>query len=192
MTESCEELVTFSHSLKEYINSKELKQALELVSALQEATVKVSKSWSGSWIGYHANVYYSKLDEPPPREHFSSEWGLVDAYGMGTSGDWREFNQSDVRGYIFSLAGNPDLTQAQKLAATGDAIFNKTKSEILSIFELSLSQQKDPFIERLMDEVKKITVFTANDFIKAFRPSGNIMFAAIHLRFLRVYSPLRI
>mgnify|MGYP000850986682 FL=1 len=34
---------------------------------------QVSIAFSGSWIGYHANVYYRGLQTPSPGDHFSSE-----------------------------------------------------------------------------------------------------------------------
>ena len=47
------------------------------LTRLQDAAEKVSESWSGSWIGYHAYVYYDKLQPPLPGDHFSAEWGLM-------------------------------------------------------------------------------------------------------------------
>ena len=43
-------------------NQEEIKKPLEELAQVVE---QVSKAWSGSWIGYHANVYYKGLQAPP-------------------------------------------------------------------------------------------------------------------------------
>ncbi|MFN8996515.1 MAG: hypothetical protein ACK5X3_23020 [Pseudomonadota bacterium] len=40
------------------------------IQALGEAINKISQSFSGSWLGYHANVYYEGFSSPPPGHHF--------------------------------------------------------------------------------------------------------------------------
>ena len=71
---------------------------------LVQAVAEVASAWSGSNIGYHSCVYYANLGVPPPGAHFSSEWGLDDAVGMGTRGDWRQFRYGDVKELIFDRA----------------------------------------------------------------------------------------
>lgn len=44
-------------------------------SVIIEEAEKVAKSWSQSWLGYHANVYYRDLNPPPPGAVFSKAWG---------------------------------------------------------------------------------------------------------------------
>jgi hypothetical protein len=52
-------------------------------------------------------VYYRELTVPPPGSHFSSEWGLDNAMGMGTRGDWLEYDPDYVRDTILERAGDP-------------------------------------------------------------------------------------
>ena len=78
---------------------------------LVEAAENVSRSWSGSWLGYHARVYYRGLAEPPVGARFSQEWGLMDTFAIQeTIGDWQEYRPDEVVSAINSKAGNPDLT----------------------------------------------------------------------------------
>ncbi|HEX9863391.1 MAG TPA: hypothetical protein VGC03_00330, partial [Acidimicrobiia bacterium] len=55
------------------------------LGALMTAAEDVARSWSGSNIGFHANVYYAGLRSPPPGMHFSSEWGFS-GMSQGTRG----------------------------------------------------------------------------------------------------------
>jgi hypothetical protein len=48
------------------------------LNALGEAADKTGRSFSGSWLGYHARVYYEDFQTPPPGARFDQEWGLGD------------------------------------------------------------------------------------------------------------------
>src|SRR4051794_30722744 len=80
--------------------------------ALEKPVAEVGKAFPGSWLGYHARVYYENLQRPPPGAQFSQEWGLMDtriSFGS-TTGDWEEFRPEIVEARIEDLAGHPDLT----------------------------------------------------------------------------------
>lgn len=94
---------------------------------------------------------------------------------MGTSGEWEEYDFDEVRSVIMGKAGNPDLSQVQKIAQKGEHLFEEKREQLLSILQLSLSQQKDSFVERLLEEGKKARLVSASDVVKAARPSGTLM-----------------
>ena len=60
-------------------------------------------------MGYHANIYYADFKPPPPKAHFSPEWGLDCSIGMGTVGDWVEMSPEQVQNHMMELANNPDV-----------------------------------------------------------------------------------
>ncbi len=68
----------------------------ERLEAVLRRAEELSRAWSGSNLGYHANVYYADLARTPPGAHFSSEWGLQHSFAPGTVGDWREFDSDRV------------------------------------------------------------------------------------------------
>jgi hypothetical protein len=77
---------------------------------LRDAADAVGRAASGSWHGYHANVYYTDFKAAPPGAHFSTEWGLMDNFAhMGSRGDWREYDPEYVLSFVYRLAGDPDL-----------------------------------------------------------------------------------
>ncbi|UWI56810.1 hypothetical protein [Xanthomonas oryzae] len=89
------------------LERSEIKEPLR---AMDLAVSNVSRSFSGSWLGYHSRVYYQDFQTPPPGAHFSQEWGLKDTFGdMGSVGHWVEYSFDVVKKYILDLANNPDL-----------------------------------------------------------------------------------
>ena len=75
---------------------------VDTLRSLRDAAERVGMAWSGSWLGYHANVYYRDLQKPPPGMWFSKEWGLRPGIFVddSTSGDWAEFDPDQVRAAI--------------------------------------------------------------------------------------------
>lgn len=84
---------------------------------LEAAANQISKSWSGSWFGYHSRVYYAGLQSPPPGAHFSQEWGLMDELIKYTTGNWEEYAFDEVVNVIFPIAENPDISTCRKTSA---------------------------------------------------------------------------
>ena len=58
--------------------------------------VRVSNSFSGSWIGYHANIYYLNFEIPISGDHFSPEWGFFMDHDPSMTG-WREITYEQVK-----------------------------------------------------------------------------------------------
>ena len=81
------------------------------MTRLQNAAETVGESWSGSWIGYHANVYYDKLQPPLPGDHFSPE-GLTCQRLQRSDG--MEGIALRIAGRI-QTAGDPDLSSCRLL-----------------------------------------------------------------------------
>ncbi len=111
--------MTLSEQLKEEIKKldKYLNYDYSSVNPLIKEAESISKAWSGSWLGYHSSVYYENFSVPPRGAHFSSEWGIYSDYGMlgmGSTGDWIEYNSDEVISYIEDKAGNIDLSSIRK------------------------------------------------------------------------------
>ncbi len=145
------------------------------LTRLQDAAEKVSASWSGSWIGYHAYVYYDKLQPPLPGDHFSAEWGLMNVGDSDAATGWDEYRPDDVRSAIFKLAGDPDLSSYQDSSRRARRLFEDKKEELLSILQAVTNEKKeDAFVGRLRDEAQKTKAFAGSDFIATQQPSGSL------------------
>lgn len=68
---------------------------------LMRIVTRIEESWSGSWIGYHASLYYKGYEEPSRDEIFDSEWGSV----HGISEAWEERSFDDISTFIHA---NPE------------------------------------------------------------------------------------
>jgi predicted nucleotide-binding protein len=176
MTESHEELLEIADRLERLAEEGNASAINEPLEALKEAANQIGKSWGGSWLGYHANVYYAGLETPPPGAHFSQEWGLMDTIGsLGSYGDWREFNAEAVKEAVYQSANNPDLAPARGFAREVARQFDADKSEILSILSTELANSSDPFLSRLKDEVDDIALLSAQDIARLQSPKGQMM-----------------
>lgn len=170
------ELNDIQYQLQSFVASAEPPDVTEPLKNLEDISILIGKAWSGSWCGYHSCIYYKNFQPPPPGAHFSLEWGMKGgAFGMGTSGEWYEYDFDKVRSVITHRAGDPDLSQVKIIAKKGEHLFEEKREQLLSILQLSLSQQKDSFVERLLEEVKKARLVSDSDVVKVARPSGTIM-----------------
>ena len=97
-----EELVNLENRLKTLIASFNSSTTYTQIGKILDRAREVGLSFSGSWIGYHAYVYYSGLTTPPPHAIFSSEWGLMSTYSRnyGSSGDWIIYTPTQIKDFI--------------------------------------------------------------------------------------------
>jgi hypothetical protein len=178
MSEPIDELKVITADLSNFSESFRSADFMKTLDRLREAAQQVGQSWSGSWEGYQAHVYYANLKPPPPGHHFSSEWGLAvgvtSALG-GTHGDWRELPAEQVEAEIYRRAGNPDLVAARKAAEAGTTLFNKRKEDLLSILHALAASSSQPYLQKLLDEANAVELFDRRQLIQAMRPKGTFM-----------------
>ena len=91
-----DELFALAHRLEEASRAAALDEANAGLRGLDEVVSLAARAFSGSWLGYHARVYYKDLQSPPAGAHFSQEWGLNDmSYtSLGSRGEWMEYDVS--------------------------------------------------------------------------------------------------
>ncbi len=140
---------------------------------MKKASQEVARAASGSWLGYHAYVYYADLKVPPPGAHFSSEWGLEEMLGdLGSRGDWREYNRDQVKSYVKQLAGNPDLKSSNTALEGMLKVFESAKNDALSIFSNELQLGADDIIEAVKKTLLDLKPVDKNDVVKILSPRG--------------------
>jgi predicted nucleotide-binding protein len=170
--------LTLSEQLKEEIKEldKYLNYDYSSINPLLNEAKKISKSWSGSWLGYHSSVYYKDFGSPPRGAHFSADWGIYSDYGMlgmGSTGDWIEYNSDKVIEYIENKAGNIDLTKIRKDSLEANKLTEELKDTVLSIVHAK-NLTDDKFFNKLINEVETLKILSKNDFMMSFMPKGTI------------------
>lgn len=177
MSELHEELLQIADKIELYAQEAKQENIILPLSKLAEAANSVGKAWSGSWLGYHASIYYNNFQVPPPGDHFSQEWGMEELFDQrdGTTGDWREYKNDDVIKAIHVLADNPNLDSARELSEKAENAFDTEKHEVLSLLSTILSEKSDPFISNLKDDVEKLDVLSQSQIIRVLRPSGQFV-----------------
>jgi len=172
MSELSEKLLTLATKLEQVAKESESPKFAETLDKLRETANQFGRAWSGSWLGYHACIYYAGFAQPPPGAHFSSEWGLMETFCESTTGNWVEYNFDDVRNSIFSSAGVKSLDEAEKFATQAKEIFENAREEFLSITILTLENKSDPFLLRLKEQVEKMKLTSKFDYGRAIQPTG--------------------
>lgn len=79
----------------------ELSRIEKSSAAVNNATHQIVSSWSGSWIGYHADLYYRDFAPPPLQNSFSPEWGGINGIPPG----WQRRSADEVKERIEKLSG---------------------------------------------------------------------------------------
>ena len=170
-----EELLHLVQTLETASKPTILEQSQADIDRLNEAAERIGKSFSGSWLGYHSRVYYSELKPPPPGAHFSREWGLDNAFGMGTSGEWREVDRDSLKDHIYEQAGRVDLSALREERKKAEQLLHDAKAELESILSNELAGKPDPFIEKLQTDLGKLNPLTAQQVARAWAPQGQII-----------------
>ena len=145
------------------------------LSALQESATRVGGAASGSWLGYHALVYYEGLEKPPPNAHFDLAWGLMEGtFSSRTSGSWVQYAREMVIEAIHRRAGDPDLGPARKFDDEARESIEACKSEISSILQ-TYADRDDPHLESIRSEIDDTSLVRREDVIKVFVPRSEWM-----------------
>ena len=168
MSDSSTELLQIAEFMDQLAARGRQEEIQRPLARLKEAAENVGKAWSGSWIGYQANVYFKDLQPPPPGVHFSQEWG------KGSSQVWVEFDTESVEEAIYRLAGMPDMKPACTFNEEASDAFLMQKSNLYSILEVELADSDSPFLTQLKDQADKLVTLTGPELVRRWMPKKTI------------------
>jgi hypothetical protein len=175
MADFAQELLEIADSLNIAAAKAAPSDVVDDLKALEKAADTIGKSWSGSWLGYHATVYYEGFRSPPAWAHFSPEWGFTGTFIEDTKGAWAEVSRDTVMEAILRMAGDASLDRGRQLASEALTEFHKYKGDILSILSAAFSMTPDAFLDDLKKETSTIAPSSSDDVIDAIHPKGEIM-----------------
>ena len=140
--------------------SQHIKDVLEIV-------INIDLSWSRSWIGFHASLYYGDFERPPYNETFDKEWGGLHSIPV----QWQEKTTKDIIEYIEKTVTKPTEEIAQSLMHCFEEAEKLSKE--FSI-ELQILRDMDGFEKEIeiLDKIEKIKWFiTPETFWKSKMPT---------------------
>ena len=177
MTDSYNELLTIVAELQQLAavgRGDEIWQPLE---RLKTAAEDAHKAWSGSPLGYHANVYYGGIRTPPPGDRFSTEWGLARTAFVpdATTGGWAEYDPDQVIKVIYDRAGNPDMSPAMQFNESAKVAFARHKSTLLSMIEIQAGPSESQFLKEQKETISELSLVSQNEYLREWTSGRSII-----------------
>ena len=143
------------------------------LDAIEKAANTVGRSWSGSWLGYHSNVYYTDFQLLPAGATFSKLWGLNS--DASTRRNWKEYTPEEVVDFIQKQAGNPSARRCALASEQATEVFEKAQQSTLSLIHANYDLESNKFLANLVDKIESMEISTEDSFIKARVPLNKIV-----------------
>lgn len=143
---------------------------------LQTNLDRIATAFSGSFLGYHANVYYKGFQTPLPGDHFSSEWGFMGVFESATSPNWVEYPTDTVTEAAKTNVAEDYDTRLAALSAHAMKIYEEGHDTILTILDILLDKEKSSTLERIKNEIANRKGLIPEDkLVQAMLPKGSLM-----------------
>ena len=172
MSESHKELLQMAKVLEQLIARGAEPRIRGPLEHLKEAAEEVGKASSGSWLGYHANVYYAHLRTPPAGANFNPEWGLMGTVFVPekSAGDWTEHDPDQVSNLIYERAGNPNIKEFRDFDKLAGSEFSKLKSNLFSIIEIETGNFESQFLTDQKEAASKLSLISEYQYLESWKP----------------------
>lgn len=170
--DASKELYLASDTMGDAVANFEAVTPREKLVRLTEICSEIQESWSGSNLGYHANVYYEGLNQPPAGAHFSPEWGFKASYfGAATDRGFEEFQPAQIKNEIARRAGvSPD--DFEKPAGELTRQFEALQRDVISILTIARESNDDEFVVETLKEIKDLGITRPEQARRMLYPSG--------------------
>jgi hypothetical protein len=74
------------------------------------------------------------------------------------------------------MAGNPKLEKLEEKQKAARELFEESQARVLSLIsKTSDGRDNDKFLQNLVQQIEKLTVFSPSDFSRAIMPSGKLI-----------------
>ena len=152
---------------------------LATLDKLRRAARDVGTASSSSWFGYQANVYFRNFSKPSRDAYFSKIYGLTPRSQYATvrrndprrtKGNWVEYDADKVIDAIISRAGNPNVSEAFDFYQKAKEEILKSRSGLLSIFEILSNESPSEFLSNAKQEATGISLVTEDELVASWAP----------------------
>jgi hypothetical protein len=137
------------------------------ITNLSDAVDEIGKSWSKSWLGYHANVYYKDFKTPPPNHFFNTLHGFTTTQ---MAEHWGIYEPKVVLKVIMNKAGNPDISPIKNIGNQSEKTFEKCRDKFLRTLDVLLSIIQDTHIKEIKGQASKLKILSKDELIKVHMP----------------------
>jgi REase_DpnII-MboI len=172
----------------------ELARTEKSSAAVKKATQSIAASWSGSWMGYHSELYYMNFAPPPLENIFSPEWGGIDGIPPG----WQKRSADEVKVRIEKLSGE----SISALEKSTDSLLQQVKALQSEIVTEISSLHLQPRLEqekKLLNELEKFdwghsigTIIHANTPSQVISRDSEAVYQGIKVPAHQYYSALAV
>jgi hypothetical protein len=146
------------------------------LDALKTAAERIGKAWSGSWLGYQANVYYQGLNPVPAGAQFSQECGLYERYANDTVGDWEPFTHDEVIAAIEKAAGGPDMPVLLKTSREAAIRAMDGRATLVALLAgLNREAVLDDALAGMRKEVEAVRIVDAYEVVNRWNPRRQVV-----------------
>jgi predicted nucleotide-binding protein len=90
--------------------NKTIQETVRQTEKWIEAGTTLVRTWSGSWCGYHSELYFRDFEHPSLRDQFSPEWGGINGIPDG----WTIRSHEEVKERMRWLSGGIPLEAIEK------------------------------------------------------------------------------
>lgn len=130
------------------------------LSRLDKECDDAKRAWSGSNLGYHADVYTQGLQ---PGAQFNPEWGLMDRWPTHQPDRrWEIVDPRELADHLIARARICDLDALKNQLALIREELTTLKEQGVSLLTLASAPVKDTFIDRKLREVEGIIIADPN------------------------------
>lgn len=143
---------------------------------------KVDKSWSGSILGYHSNVYYHNFSSPPKNAYFSIEWGIelppimksLNQYAgnflppEGSIGNWIEYSTDEILSFIFKEIDESKFISKIDEGGKIYKYFLELKDRALSLIYANNLKSLNPYLEQVVSDIEIMQYLDAEISLKIY------------------------
>jgi uncharacterized protein (TIGR02391 family) len=139
------------------LNNDALISSILLASKkLKESSMYIQRSWSGSCLGWHTNMYFRDFEAPSVYERFSCERGGIDGIPEG----WEEKQPEVVQRRIEELVGNSfSIDDFEDSVSKLESKARSLRDEVLITFTSSVESLRDGE-QKLLAELENLSLIT--------------------------------
>lgn len=165
-----DELIAIAEKTASALAAVNNSQIQNTFKAILDACNRAERAWSGSNIGYHANVYYRELDPPPPNDHFSPEWGLMDRFSNRSTHLWEACDPQSVYDQLLAEAGSLDVGAIAEQIDAARNTFIAMQENAISVLTAALSDIDDNFLQHKLGQLQSAAAPDVSTVIRNLLP----------------------